>query len=146
MASTIKWFTEEEEVRIVKAIREAEENTSGEIRIHVENNLQQPPLAEALRVFKELEMHKTAARNGVLILLAPSQKSFAILGDEGIHTKVGSDFWQEEKELMRSFFARGAYADGLIAAIRQVGEKLKAFFPYQADDANELSDDLSYGS
>lgn len=146
MASTIKWFTEEEEVRIVEAIREAEKNTSGEIRIHVENNLQQPPLAEALQVFKELEMHKTAARNGVLILLAPAQKGYAILGDEGIHAKVGSDFWQEEKELMHSFFARGAYADGLIAAVQQVGEKLKAFFPYQTDDANELSDDLSYGS
>jgi len=74
MASTIKWFTEEEEVRIVEAIRDAEKNTSGEIRIHVENNLQKPPLAQALRVFKELEMHKTAARNGVLILLAPAQK------------------------------------------------------------------------
>lgn len=146
MTSTIKWFTEEEEDRIVEAIREAEKNTSGEIRIHVENNLQQPPLAEALQVFKELEMHKTAARNGVLILLAPAQKSFAILGDEGIHAKVGSDFWQEEKELMRSFFSQGAYADGLIAAVQQVGEKLKLYFPYQTDDANELSDDLSYGS
>lgn len=146
MTSKIKWFTEEEEDRIVEAIREAEKNTSGEIRIHVENNLQRPPLAEALQVFKELEMHKTAARNGVLILLAPAQKSFAILGDEGIHTKVGSDFWQEEKELMRSFFSRGAYADGLIAAVQQVGEKLKVYFPYQTDDANELSDDLSYGS
>lgn len=140
----LKFFTKEDEERIIEAIRAAERNTSGEIRVHLEKKLEADVLQEAQQTFAKLGMHKTEARNGVLIFLAPEHRKFAILGDEGINKIVGDNFWQEERDLLQQHFRQGAYADGICLAIAQVGEKLKAHFPYQQDDTNELSDEISY--
>lgn len=140
----IKFFTKEEEEQIINAIQEAECNTSGEIRVHLEDNCKGDIMDAALKTFAKLKMHETEARNGVLIFLAPERKSFAILGDEGINKLVGEHFWNEEKALMLKHFKTGAFATGIVEAIAQVGEKLKAYFPYQEDDINELPDDISY--
>jgi uncharacterized membrane protein len=141
----IKFFNTEEETVIIDAIRDAEECTSGEIRIHLEDKIKGPVLEEAIRIFKRLGMEKTKARNGVLILLAPNEKQFAIVGDEGIDAVVPENFWDEEKNLLQEHFKRGAFCDGLCAAITQIGEKLKNNFPYEEDDENELPDEISYG-
>jgi uncharacterized membrane protein len=140
----IRFFQPEEEDRIIDAIQEAELNTSGEIRVHLEDNLKGDVLQAAQKTFQKLEMHKTDARNGVLIFIAPEQRKFAILGDKGINEKVPKDFWSEERDIMLAHFKSGNYADGVCAAVQQVGAKLKAFFPYQSDDENELPDDISY--
>jgi len=140
----LKFFTKEDEERIIQAIQAAERNTSGEIRVHLEKKLGSDVLKEAQQTFAKLGMHKTEARNGVLIFLAPEHRQFAILGDEGINKIVGDNFWQEERDLLQQHFRQGAYADGICLAIAQVGEKLKAHFPYQQDDTNELSDEISY--
>ncbi len=140
----IRFFQPEEEDRIIDAIQEAELNTSGEIRVHLEDNLKGDVLQAAQKTFLKLEMHKTEARNGVLIFIAPEQRKFAILGDKGINEKVPKDFWSEERDIMLAHFKSGNYADGVCAAVQQVGAKLKAFFPYQSDDENELPDDISY--
>jgi uncharacterized membrane protein len=140
------FFSPDDEQKIIAAIQDAERRTSGEIRVHLEQNPRQSTLEEAKRVFRRLGMHRTQARNGVLILIAPERRELAILGDEGIDAVVPPDFWEAEKDLMLSYFARGEYAAGLVAAIQQVGEKLKAHFPYQTDDENELPDDISYGA
>jgi uncharacterized membrane protein len=140
----IRFFQPEEEDRIIDAIQEAELNTSGEIRVHLEDHLKGDVLQAAQKTFLKLEMHKTEARNGVLIFIAPEQRKFAILGDKGINEKVPEDFWSEERDIMLAHFKSGNYADGVCAAIQQAGAKLKAFFPYQSDDENELPDDISY--
>lgn len=140
----IRFFQPEEEDRIIDAIQEAELNTSGEIRVHLEDNLKGDVLQAAQKTFLKLEMHKTEARNGVLIFIAPEQRKFAILGDKGINEKVPEDFWSEERDIMLAHFKSGNYADGVCAAIQQAGAKLKTFFPYQSDDENELPDDISY--
>ncbi|MCB0579592.1 MAG: TPM domain-containing protein [Phaeodactylibacter sp.] len=140
----LKFFTPEQEEQIIAAIRSAERNTSGEIRVHLEDNPKRDIMEEAKRVFFRLGMDKTEARNGVLIILAPERKAFAILGDEGINKVVPENFWQEERDIMQECFRRGAFAEGICKAIEQVGEKLKAYFPYQQDDTNELPDDISY--
>ncbi|HMQ47490.1 MAG TPA: TPM domain-containing protein [Saprospiraceae bacterium] len=140
----IKFFQREEEERMIFAIREAELKTSGEIRVHLEDNCKGEILQEARRVFKKLGMHRTKARNGVLIFLAPDRKAFAIIGDQGIHELVGDAFWQEERDLMQSFFQQGDFTEGICQAIEKVGEKLKQYFPYEEDDKNELSDEISY--
>jgi uncharacterized membrane protein len=140
----IRFFQPEEEDRIIDAIQEAELNTSGEIRVHLEDNLKGDVLQAAQKTFLKLEMHKTEARNGVLIFIAPEQRKLAILGDKGINEKVPKDFWSEERDIMLAHFKSGNYADGVCAAVQQVGAKLKAFFPYQSDDENELPDDISY--
>ena len=90
-------------------------------------------------------MDKTEQRNGVLLYIAVESKQFAILGDEGINAKVSEDFWDLEKELMLSHFKKAEYTKGIELAILKVGEKLKEFFPYQEDDTNELSDEISKG-
>lgn len=140
------FFSPEDEALIIDAIRRAEMKTSGEIRVHLEEDPKRSTLEEAQRVFQRLKMHRTAARNGVLILIARQRRELAILGDKGINEVVPPNFWEEEKDLMLRHFAQGEYARGLVAAIDRVGEKLKAHFPYQTDDENELPDDISYGA
>ncbi|HQU60703.1 MAG: TPM domain-containing protein [Phaeodactylibacter sp.] len=140
----IKFFKPEEEERIIEAIRKAELNTSGEVRVHLEANCKGEIVREAVRTFRRLGMHKTKARNAVLIFLAPERREFAIIGDKGINEQLPENFWQEERDLMLEHFRQGAFAKGVCEAIGQVGEKLKVFFPYQQDDTNELPDDISY--
>ena len=140
----IKFFNPEEEESIISAIQAAEKNTSGEIRVHLEDNSKDDILDEAVRTFAKLKMHETQARNGVLIFLAPERKRFAIIGDEGINQVVPANFWEEEKQVMAQHFRVGEFAEGICKAIEQVGEKLKEHFPYQDDDVNELPDDISY--
>lgn len=141
----VKFFSTEEEATIVAAIRQAELATSGEIRVHVEVGAEAPALAVAKRVFNQLGMDKTKDRNGVLILLEVDRREFAIIGDEGIDKVVPANFWETERDVLQQHFRKGEFALGLEQAIGQVGEKLKAFFPYQTDDVNELPDTISYG-
>lgn len=141
----LRFFTPEQEERLINAIAQAEGHTSGEIRIHLEEDCQDDIIEEAWRVFFKLGMNQTQSRAGVLIFLAPQRREFAIIGDEGITKQVTSHFWEEERDLMQSFFRKGEFVEGLCQAVVQVGEKLQAFFPRHDEDENELSDEISYG-
>ncbi|MCL4483545.1 MAG: TPM domain-containing protein [Bacteroidetes bacterium] len=143
--STNKFLSKEEEQQVVQAIQSAEHQTSGEIRVHIESVCKGNVLDRAAWLFKSLKMHKTAQRNGVLIYLSTSDRKFAIIGDAGINAVVPAGFWDDVKELMIGNFSKGEMVEGFVAGIGKVGEKLKAFFPYQEDDVDELSDEISYG-
>jgi uncharacterized membrane protein len=134
MSKVENFLNTADEELIIAAIKEAEHNTSGEIRVHIEKSTNKPPLDRALEVFYLLEMDRTEQRNGVLIYIATESKKFAILGDEGINKLIPDDFWNAEKELMLSHFKKGAFAKGLELAIFEVGKKIKDFFPYQSND------------
>ncbi|MCD6375317.1 MAG: TPM domain-containing protein [Caldisericaceae bacterium] len=140
-----KFLSKEEQQQIVQAIQEAEKETSGEIRLHIEAKCKGDPLDRAKEVFVKLKMHQTALRNGVIVYLAFQDRKFAIWGDKGINEKVPENFWQDVKEVMAEHFRNNQFAEGLINGITMIGEKLKAFFPYQKDDVNELPDDISFG-
>ncbi len=140
-----KPFTKQEEERIIQAIKEAEMNTSGEVRLHVERHCTGDPYEHAIEVFEELGMTQTELRNGVLVYIAMEDHKFAILGDEGINNKVPNDFWESTKALMMNHFRDGRIADGIIEGIVDAGKELKHYFPYQSNDQNELDDDISYG-
>ncbi len=140
-----KFFSTEEKDRITKAIKEAELNTSGEIRVHLEGELKGDVLDRASYIFGRLGMQKTVLRNGVLFYLAVKSQKFAILGDAGINEKVPANFWDMIKEKMASQFRQGDFVNGLCEGIIMAGEQLKTHFPYKADDVNELSDDISFG-
>jgi uncharacterized membrane protein len=142
--SARSFFTKEEQQRIVAAIKEAELNTSGEIRVHIENHCKEEALERAAEVFYDLKMNRTAARNGILFYLAVKDRKFAIIGDEGINKEVEHDFWNDIKDEMISNFKENKFAEGLIAGILKCGDKLKEYFPYQNDDVNELSDEISF--
>jgi uncharacterized membrane protein len=133
-----------EEKILVDAIALAEKNTSGEIRVHIEKKCAGDALERAKIVFEKLGMTATEARNGVLIYIAEESHKFAILGDAGIHQKVGHDFWDHSKDVMLSHFKKGAFVEGIKEAVLSCGEALKKHFPYQNNDANELSNDISY--
>ena len=139
------FFTTEEKSLIKKAIEAAELNTSGEIRLHVDNRCRIDPLDCAAAWFKKLKMHETEKRNGVLFYIAVKDKKFAILGDAGINAVTPDDFWDSIKAEMHVYFADKRFADGLVKGIEMAGEKLKTHFPYQTDDKNELSDEISFG-
>ncbi len=129
---------------LVSAIKSAEKNTSGEIRVHLEQVCKGDPYMRAAYVFSKLGMFRTADRNGVLIYLALKSRKFAIVGDSGINARVGAGFWNDVKDGMEADFQAGNFTGGMTKAVLAVGEKLKAFFPYRKDDVNELSDDISY--
>lgn len=139
-----KFFTEEEQQTIVKAIAAAELNTSGEIRVHLDNKCKGDVLDVAADRFKKLKMHETALRNGVLFYLAVDDHKFAILGDKGINETVPEGFWDSVRDKVLSNFKQKQFAQGLCKGIEMAGEKLKSHFPYQSDDSNELSDELSF--
>lgn len=138
-------FTEEEKQTLVDAIRAAEKNTSGEIRVHIEPTCDSDPVKRAEQVFAQLNMEQTALRNGILFYLAPTSRKFAVIGDAGIHEKVGAQFWDNVANAMKSHFSKSKFVDGLSNGIQSVGDQLKVHFPYQSDDTNELSDEISMG-
>ncbi len=140
----IRFFSSEEEERIIRAIREAERNTSGEIRVHLEHKCQGDTMQAAHRTFRQLRMNRTKLENGVLLFLVPERKEFTILGDKGINNIVPEHFWEDVRDLMQQHFRMGAFCDGVTAAIALVGEKLKVFFPAEKEEDNELPDDISY--
>ena len=140
-----KLFSAEDQNAIVSAVKNAELNTSGEIRVHIESSFKGDVLDQAAFMFKKLGMLDTELRNGVLFYLAVKNKSFAILGDVGINSKVPENFWEDIKTRMQASFKEGKMAEGLVIGINMAGEKLKEHFPYQSDDQNELSDDISFG-
>ncbi len=145
MATQKDFFSKEEEAQIIAAIQQAEQNTSGEIRVHIEGTSGKEALERAKEVFFQLEMNNTKAQNGVLFYVAVTDHTFAILGDKGIDAVVPNDFWDCTKDLVIEQFKQGAFAKGLETGILRAGEKLKEYFPFTSDDVNELSDEISKG-
>ena len=139
------FFNREQKERILQAVRDAELNTSGEIRVHLERRCKGEALDRAAYLFEKLKMHKTAQRNGVLFFLAFEDHKFAILGDAGINAITPEDFWDGIRDRVMEEFSGGRYVTGLETGIRMAGEKLKEHFPYQEGDVNELSDEISFG-
>jgi len=145
MSKVEDFLSAEQEHSIVNAIKLAEKNTSGEIRVHIEKNTKKPPIVRAKEVFQFLKMDQTHLKNGVLFYLALESKQFAIIGDEGIHNKVPNNFWESTKSIVLSNFANKEFANGLEQGIIEVGNQLKKYFPYEKEDLNELPDEISKG-
>ena len=144
MSNAITILNREEDRRVVEAIKQAELNTSGEIKVHIENYCRGDVEERSLVVFNRLKLNETKLHNGVLIYLAARDHKFAILGDEGINKVVEDGFWNDVKDLMMNYFKEGRFADGLEQGIQRCGEKLKNYFPCQSDNTNEIPDDISY--
>ena len=145
MSKVEDFLTKEEEQEIVEAIRVAEKNTSGEIRVHLEKKTSIDAFERAMEVFHLLKMDETELKNGVLIYLAVKDKTFVICGDKGINDVVAPDFWDCTRDAMVSQFKLGNYKQGLIDGILNAGEQLKKYFPWQEGDTNELSNEISKG-
>lgn len=128
---------------IIKAIVEAEQMTSGEIRVHIQSKCTGDVFEHGKKIFQKLKMDETKDRNGVLIILAKDSKKFAILGDKGIHEKVGDNFWNETRAKMLEYFKKDELKEGIVTGVLSVGEKLKKHFPREKDDKDELSNSVS---
>jgi uncharacterized membrane protein len=138
------FFSKEQQAQILAAVKEAEMETSGEIRVHIESSLKDDVLNRAAWLFKKLGMHETAERNGVLFYLAVNDRKFAILGDAGINAKVPAGFWDDISELLKKNFKEGKFTEGLSEGILLAGKHLKIHFPRRPDDVNELPDEISF--
>ncbi len=139
------YFTPDQQKQIVGAIEEAELNTSGEIRVHIDLTCKGDVLDQAAKTFAMLKMHKTKLRNGVLFYLSIQDRKFAILGDAGINAQVPENFWESTKQAMLVKFKDNNLTEGLVTGITMAGEQLKKYFPYQNDDINELDNNISFG-
>jgi uncharacterized membrane protein len=139
------FFTQEQKDVIVHAIEEAEKQTSGEIRVYIENSCKGEILDRAAYLFKLLDMFNTKERNGVLFYMSIVRQQFAVLGDAGIHAKVPEGFWDSVRDVLQEHFNKEDFTGGLSKGIQMAGEKLKTFFPHQADDTNELTNTISFG-
>lgn len=143
MSKVEDFLTQAQEQEIIEVIRLAEQNTSGEIRVHLEKTTDKEPLERAREVFRFLKMDETAQQNGVLFYVAVDDKKFSIIGDEGIDTAVPDNFWDSIKNLVIKEFKNGNYTQGLKQGILETGVKLKQYFPFKNNDKNELPDSIS---
>lgn len=143
MSDVEDFLTSTQEEEIIDAIRIAEKETSGEIRVHIEKCTEKDPLERAKEVFHFLKMDETDKHNGVLFYLAVDDKKFSILGDKGINNAVSEIFWNSVRDIVLDKFKIGDYTEGLKLGIIEAGNKLKQFFPYKKNDNNELDDSIS---
>jgi uncharacterized membrane protein len=138
-------LAEDHQKKILQAIQEAELKTSGEIRVHIESHCEGHPVERAKVLFFQLGMHQTDLQNGVLIYLAHKDRKFSIVGDKGIDAKVPTEFWETIRDEMRPMLAKNEFGLALSQGVMRAGEVLANFFPYQKDDQNELSNEISFG-
>ena len=138
------FLTSDEQKDLEQSIADAELKTSGEIRIHIEKNCEDP-FSRGKELFAQLKMHETAEKNGVLFYIAVVSRKFAILGDEGINSKVPPNFWDNIKNTMATEFSQGRFLSGIKQGVLASGEQLASFFPHREDDKNELSNTISFG-
>ena len=145
MSTIVESFlNSEQEERVVEAIRKAEKETSGEIRVHLESyNDGEDVFKHAQEVFHLLKMDNTKEENGVILYVAVNLKKFVIYGDAGINKLVGADFWNSTRDLIQAQFKQGKFDQGLIDGIQEIGRVLKQHFPWDSNDENELSDEIS---
>ena len=139
------FLTSEEETEIIEAIRIAERNTSGEIRVHIEQNYNGDIFNHALEVFHFLKMDNTLQRNGVLIYVAVDNKSLVVNGDKGINEKVSENFWNSTRDKIQQHFKNGNFKQGLIDGVSKAGQELSEYFPWEHSDRNELDNTISKG-
>nr|WP_183567063.1 TPM domain-containing protein [Mucilaginibacter sp. SP1R1]MBB6152156.1 putative membrane protein [Mucilaginibacter sp. SP1R1] len=137
-------FNEEEQQRIRRAIEEAENRSSGEIRVCIEKKCSEDVLNRAAKYFQQLNMHKTKLRHGVLIYVATVDRKFAIIGDAGINQVVPANFWDATKEDMLQHFKYGDIVEGIVTGLKIAGEQLQKYFPHTQDNNNELPDDIAF--
>lgn len=145
MATIEDFLTPDDEAEVIQAIRTAEQNTSGEIRVHLERHCTIDAFDRAAELFDELHMANTKESNGVLLYIAVEDRTLVIMGDSGINDVVPVDFWESTKDIIIGEFKKGRTKEGLVAGILQAGEQLKKHFPYKKSDQNELPDDISVG-
>jgi len=144
-----KWvrafLSEEDLAAIARAVRQAEARTSAEVRVHLDHTCEEDALQRAVKIFERLGMHRTAERHGVLIYVSVTDRKLAVIGDAGIHERVGEAYWRELVDAVRDRLRQQRSREGLIHAVEQIGETLSRHFPRRPDDVNELSDDVSVG-
>ena len=145
MSKVEEFLTKKEEEEIISAIKIAEKNTSGEIRVHIEATSEKDHYERALEVFHLLEMDNTKDQNGVLLYVAVHDKKFVIFGDKGINDVVPKNFWDATKDAMQHHFKEGKFKQGIVDGILKAGKELQTHFPWQIDDTNELSNEISKG-
>lgn len=138
------FLSKEDKAKIMNAISKAENETSGEIRVHIlKKNKIEDIFEEAIKWFSKLKMHLTKERNGILLVIAPNSRKFAIYGDEGINDKIDDSFWNKTRDNIQDSFKKEQYTQGIIKAVESTGKVLKIFFPIQPDDINELSNEIT---
>ena len=145
MSRVEDFLSHADEQEVVQAIVNAEEKTSGEIRVHIESHTQLDHFERAKEVFHFLKMNNTRDENGVLIYVAVNDRKFAIYGDRGIDKVVPEHFWNTTKDAIESHFKKGDYKAGIIDGVLKAGKELQTFFPWQHGDTNELSNEVSKG-
>lgn len=132
---------------MVEAIQQAEKNTSGEVRLFIESKCKfVDPVDRAKEIFFNLKMQETKDRNAVLLYIALDDKQLALFGDEGIHQRLGDEFWNHEVKKIIGAFTKDDYTGGICLIIRDIGEALRSHFPYESDDKNELPDEIIFGN
>ena len=142
-----EFFTVEEKQQIVEAVRSAERQTSGEVRVFVESKCSyMDAIDRAKEIFADLKMYETIDRNAVLVYVALKDRQLAVYGDEGIHKKLGNEYWNTEVRKMISKFNKENYAEGIKEVVEDIGDALIKYFPFNNDtDKNELPDDIVFG-
>lgn len=143
MSKVEDFLSVKEEEEIVHAIRQAERDTSGEIRVHIEKTSHISHYNRALEVFQMLKMFNTQQQNAVLIYIAVDDHKFVIYGDKGIDAVVPDNFWDTTKSVMEQYFKVGDFKQGIVEGVLKAGKELKVHFPWHEGDVDELPNEIS---
>lgn len=142
-----EFFTADEQQRIVDAIKKAEKNTSGEVRVFIESKCEYvDPVDRAKELFLSLKMQETKDRNAVLLYIAVDDRQLALFADEGIYQRLGQEYWDSQVKKILRAFTKNDYSGGICLIVTEVGDALQSEFPYQSDDKNELPDEIIFGN
>lgn len=139
------FFNEKEKNEISNAITEAEDLTSGEIRVRIERTCNNNLKDRIVEVFNELRMYETERKNGVLIYLSIDDRQFGIIGDKGFDDMVIAGFWDNICDETISHMGTDGVANALVWCIKTIGKELSRFFPVMPDDKDELDNSISFG-
>jgi len=99
----------------------------------------------ALRAFHEHDLHHTAQGTGVLVFASLFERRAVVLGDHGIHARMGEGEWQRAVDLLAAGMRREDPGAGFCEAVEAVGAKLAEHFPRSPaapGSGNELPDGL----
>ena len=118
-----------DEDKIAEAILDAEARSTGVIVVELSPRARGGVRKAAERSFERLRLHRSPHRNNILLFVVPSRREFAIVGDAGIHSKVGQEFWDRLAAVVGQDIRNADLTTGLVRGIEEIGQQLAAHFP-----------------
>jgi len=96
----------------------------------------------AISIFKAAAERRTAGRTGLLVYLSMAEHRAEIIGDAAITEVTTPETWGEAMTALLTQVKAGRIAEGIAAAVEEVGVVCADHFPKSEGNPNEIPDKL----